>query len=168
MLTARPLWCKTLCLSSIHFKDRSSLRLRLLGWLSLVPRAFFSHYFKSHPTVSRAVQSLPVPLVPVPSSCVAWGTSACPKPQIWVAMKHEACLKLEISKSLKYYCSLKAVDSINVWALWNLRFSYSEPFCYFKWKFSLTFCPVWTFSMFCISVWEGSPEVFMPLSVFRI
>lgn len=91
-------------LSSILCKDRRGLRLRLPGWLSVAFRAFFSgvaHHCKPQPAVTRAAQSLPVPSCPVQSSCMAWGTPACLKPQLWVAVKREGCLDLKISKNLK-------------------------------------------------------------------
>lgn len=105
-----------------------------------------------------------MPSCPVQSSRVASGTSACLRPQLWVAVKHEACLELEINRSLKYY-SLQAVNTylafkINVWAPWNSGFCYSELFCHLKWTFGLNFffSPALISSMFCISVWGGNPR----------
>jgi len=112
--TVCPLWWKTPCPSSILLKDRRGLCSRLLGWLSVVLQALSSRvtpHCKPTPAVSGAGQSLSEPSCPVQSSCVTWGTSARHRPQRWAAVKHEACLELKVTKSLKCYCSLKAVNA---------------------------------------------------------
>lgn len=102
--TAHPLWWKTLCRSSSLWKDRRGLRSRVLGWLSVVLHASFSsvaHRCQLPPSVSRAVQSLPVPYCPLQSSCRAWGTSVCLKPQLLNGCKTRRMPRTEDWQELK-------------------------------------------------------------------
>lgn len=105
--------------------------------ISGVLHAFFSwgsHLCKPHPTVSRAVQSLPLPSCPLHTPCMTQGTCACLRAQLWVvSVKHAYNWRLakQQLKILQQCEGCKFLLGILNKCVRSTEFFYSE-LCYFK------------------------------------